>query len=823
MVMKKTVKRLICLASAFALMAGSAFAAVPQDFYDSGNESVPGTVLSTPDENIFTVDESDDEWIFLDATEDGIFVLKNESAGDNIAFDSASSVRNPIIEFDIDSSTNIAAIINSQDFIDKYIPEAIAENMLETEWEIAAGTADGLIPEPYSVTSRVTLLSAEEYAQYFEKIGADCGGAWFLRDPHPTQNNAWVEVANASTGSRAAGKLYSVQSFNFNRRAVRPACMLDSDFFRNVKLDVDNMGENIIEYIKANYEKEDLSDIYDSDDLNTIFDGVRRPEVENLVLTGENRTGYPIGYDYDFVHPEGKGEGESIVKWYLSSGASSADYTEITVTDGEYYILPADAGKYLTVEVTPVDEDGTPGRAVRSEPMGPLAASAGILPNQSALFENQQPAADPDYIFNVDGWSNGFVLLDEDENGRFFIGTTDEYGTVAFDSNGGVKFDPEDPANVGYYLNTTVLNGENSGTRLPGSVIEYIDRDTVWFTEAGNANSNAPHDYYTQAAISLLSYTEWQEYYQKFGFDNGYTIVGWWLRSPMGNGDVTADILAVRTNSSVDFQGRAFQYGSSAALLVRPVFWVEGDFFKNVKLDVSTMGSEVKNMMLRNYTMDDLSSGSAGYTQEELEAMGFADAPLADGLYISGIAASGNQIQAAYDYTAEAAEGESDFQWYISDSADGALSPIDGASQRYLDVSDDMVGKYVSFSVIPKNADGVGGMRVECGYRTLIAQSQSINLPENEVMNEQGGYPSVSDSVITYSATVEGEPAELTLIIAYYGENNELISVDTRDYSLQGQELSINESIAGDAAADSIRIILLEKDTNRPLMFKEIR
>ena len=77
--------------------------------------------------------------------------------------------------------------------------------------------------------------------------------------------------------------------------------------------------------------------------------------------------------------------------------------------------------------------------------------------------------------------------------------------------------------------------------------------------------------------------------------------------------------------------------------------------------------------------------------------------------------------------------------------------------------------------------------------------------------------------MITYSATVEGEPAELTLIIAYYGENNELISVDTRDYSLQGQELSINESIAGDAAADSIRIILLEKDTNRPLMFKEIR
>jgi hypothetical protein len=81
------------------------------------------------------------------------------------------------------------------------------------------------------------------------------------------------------------------------------------------------------------------------------------------MIPGSTLTG-----SYTYSDAEGDPEGTSTYRWYRADNVSGTNEVAITGATARTYILvPADAGKYVSFQVTPAASAGaTPGVAVRS-------------------------------------------------------------------------------------------------------------------------------------------------------------------------------------------------------------------------------------------------------------------------------------------------------------------------------------------------------------------------------------------------------------------------------------------------------------------------
>jgi len=227
-----------------------------------------------------------------------------------------------------------------------------------------------------------------------------------------------------------------------------------------------------------------------------------------------------------------------------------------------------------------------------------------------------------------------------------------------FDSDGKTAiFDPLKEGNLAYILNTEILNGY-----IERLVADYIDHNHVWETGGSNPNwiQNAPvknstvkellengnsletfiptADYFTKCGVAVMSFDEYFAYLDKFGYqhnpndNNRYS----WLRSFIYQtnvstypyGPVVSDSGYLGRNNTFDSDansiGRLFRGPMTSTMTVRPCFWLKPDFFKKVKIDVNIAGAEVKNIIRKNYTKEEL---AAIYTQAELELLGYTEGP----------------------------------------------------------------------------------------------------------------------------------------------------------------------------------------------------
>ena len=216
-------------------------------------------------------------------------------------------------------------------------------------------------------------------------------------------------------------------------------------------------------------------------------------------------------------------------------------------------------------------------------------------------------------VFRVMGTDTEFILLDSSENheSKFFIMAKSYFPKRAYGKN--QRFDPEDPGNIAYFLNNEFLTEgckdsfTNRVYKLPDEVIAHIDKNHIWETEAGRAAGNCPERYSVKAGVALLSQEEYLKYQAKIGmtdeFDNlvdAPKYTGWWTRT----GAATAEMICIRPVT-----GTAKTYGwtsNDAGLNLRPAFWVDKDFFKDVKIDLTTVGENVKQEIKKYYSIDEL-------------------------------------------------------------------------------------------------------------------------------------------------------------------------------------------------------------------------
>lgn len=150
---------------------------------------------------------------------------------------------------------------------------------------------------------------------------------------------------------------------------------------------------------------------------------------------------------------------------------------------------------------------------------------------------------------------------------------------------------------------------------FPDSIIEYIDKNHEWKIEAGE---NTPvHS--VICGVCLPSQEELLKHKDKIGVRDTiaeadvYTAHGWMLR------DVYIGPLSFRYNAPAEgFNGFGDIFSWDTAgkgIAIRPVFYLNKNFFKEVKLDLNNIGTNVISMFKKMYSMDELREI---YTNEKL-------------------------------------------------------------------------------------------------------------------------------------------------------------------------------------------------------------
>ncbi len=327
-------------------------------------------------------------------------------------------------------------------------------------------------------------------------------------------------------------------------------------------------------------------------------------------------------------------------------------------------------------------------------------SAANIRKNYSSRIKTITDTAD---IFTVDGQK--FILLDKNSNNEYFVMTYGEYGRLPFDTDNTQKYDITDANNIGYYVHNTVWNG--GGTSALPDVVKSHAVEKEWVTEAGTKLGNAKEEYSFTSPLALISATEYVQYIDKIGTKDEMPNV-WATRTAdtqWGDNDKNYNSIICFPNGSVQAWN-----AKTGSYYVRPVMYLDNDFFKEAKVDVYTIGDSVKSAIKAGYDISDLAN--AGYTQEELNILfdiQEVTKPVINSLSISGGDLPGAELSSeiAYDENTLSVN----YQWQMSDDGESYTAIVDATSDKFT-LTSAQGGKYVRLSATPVGDKGVLGETV---------------------------------------------------------------------------------------------------------------
>ena len=304
-----------------------------------------------------------------------------------------------------------------------------------------------------------------------------------------------------------------------------------------------------------------------------------------------------------------------------------------------------------------------------------------------------------EYSFKIESDGSAYTLLDvnqENPTSTLFVLTQDYYGTHQFDADQTNKFDVADINNIAYWLNNefyvagnTCCEACNQTFKLPQGIIDHIDKNHVWRTEIGGPGSIVDETavgasyYESTCGISLMSLGEFVYYNGKYGLkDNLLTTCqtdtndrGWWLRSPSGDKGVLNTRFGDRT-------GAVDAWGSNADLIVRPQFYLGKEFLKTVKLDIPSMGSEVKAALFDLCTIEEIKNLYGKHGLLQLTTGFHADIVNTDNTPVETLV-QGSTIK--YSVAMDNTNGLADLSvapWVGYYNADGILTAVSGGTKK---------------------------------------------------------------------------------------------------------------------------------------------
>lgn len=321
-------------------------------------------------------------------------------------------------------------------------------------------------------------------------------------------------------------------------------------------------------------------------------------------------------------------------KYYAMDSAREQTYKTSTI----------DKNRYIACQVTPIYADGSKGT--------PKLQKKGVITSLKTVPCASIPAEEraktkttpPEYKFRLKGSNREYVLLDVfsgETESKYYV--LSDFLTANLEQHNidPQNINPADKDSIGYWLNTTYVNQGYSlasvaWPKLEQDLYRYIDKNHTWYVEAGitNQNNGQKRGYAYTAGIGLLTETEALKYLGRYGWnittENGDWYNPWLLAT--GNADTNQYIVVMnfKVDNNVKHSGEHTIFNATPGsghqeMYARPAFYLNDNFFKSVRLDVDTMGAHVKEIILENYTKNEM----AGiYSESELESIGYDANPV---------------------------------------------------------------------------------------------------------------------------------------------------------------------------------------------------
>ncbi len=395
---------------------------------------------------------------------------------------------------------------------------------------------------------------------------------------------------------------------------VRPVFYLKDGFFANVPVDLSTAGADVIEEIKKQ-DTASLFNIYTAQEIVDIL-GLEPPEGYIFIsdikieVKDDNLAEYGNVLIPKFTYGDNNKYPISDYKIEWISG------DEIVSDDkNEYIITEADAGKSLRFKLTVTDENGNETIAEsESITVSPLYNQS-VLPNYTI---SGMKDSNIDNIFYVE--DKEFTLADTFNNKKsaFYVVANDAYGSYTVTS---VKMDKDDETSIIGWLNGTFLSNGNGDKKLPAKIADYIDYDHIWLCEEADASSSGQSEYAFSAGVTIPSVSELVRYKDVLGYAD-IDAVYWtrtvpdWTNSSKPDAEYLFTIQGTQTTESLKVSHWELPSGTN----VRPQFYLNEEFFKNVAIDLDTAGKNVISEMISRYKIEELQHL---YDAKKLEELGF--------------------------------------------------------------------------------------------------------------------------------------------------------------------------------------------------------
>lgn len=436
-------------------------------------------------------------------------------------------------------------------------------------------------------------------------------------------------------------------------------------------------------------------------------------------------------------------------------------------------------------------------------------------PAEAAAKKKITSASD---MFSVAGSAERFILLDSTDEG-FYVLTQMYYGTRAFDADDTSRFDITDPNNMGYFLNNEFIKEGRDGKKLPEEILNHlVERE--WDIEEGYPGLAGAEAFKTTAKIALLSRADCEKYGSIFGYADDTSNSWWYLRSPaantVGNG---AGVIAVCTTS-----GSVTNFKNTRGNSIRPAFYLDKDFFKEVKLNTNLkyLGDNIKIALRNNYTKADL----AGiYSTEELKTI--FDEPLKPSASVTGVRnypGVGSELEVLYDFYSPSGkkDGGSIVRWLKSKTKDGIYT-VAAKGKKYSPKPED-AGYYIKIDIIPIDEDKTMGLpsdtyllpsKIWADYKPeasnvyLIGEnSVGTRLVLNYNYSDKNMFEKERGTLITWERSKDGESFEE---ISGAKTKNYIITKEDVGYVLRASVTVNNDTSIGEKTYTPATAVVYEK------------
>jgi hypothetical protein len=674
---------------------------------------------------------------------------------------------------------------------------------------------------PRTIVADIVLPSYTELKYYADKIGSMVEMIAMSRSMFSqcaisatgkvTYSNRIYRVT-FTNGSTPNSKLDRGQKLDYAEGNVRylPMFWLDKDFFKNVGINPETAGSEVLKQVRQ-YSPAEVKSLYTLNEITSIYSN---DEIDNIM---------------EFV---------------------SGSYDTIVNSGIDLEAMGYPAEKFSGYWNYPVHKAFT----------DRVLVSGGAAPGGA-------PAENVFYVKDADGNDRSFVLLDRDVNGNYLVIVDEDYGTHSYstlceDGNSAVntldesewKFDTSNKKSIGYWLNNGFLTNGNGGKKLPQSVIDNLV-EADWDVEdnistLGTISSSVTgYDDYialknsktgvttVRGKIALPSRTEFVTYKSKISADNNtqktyknwggyYTRTGVTEASVVNNEvKYTNYFYHICGSNGTQATANLVRDGSLAkdnidAYPVRPIFWLEEDFFTTQKIEISKAGTNVKKC-IKSCGYADL---SAIYNDDELEELGFdvENLPKIKNIVLVGPRSIGSLNEIIYKFESQSGKKEKStlIEKYSSLTEDGSYIYLGNISSLLL--GNDDAKKYIKIGVLPSDEDGNKGKRyfiIPFKAKPFATAVKACVITDgiNEISSLDNSYTSISaDISLTDTNTV------CEIKIAQYGADNSMKRVKMIETDGSNTDYSIGLTGLSLETDDYVLLMVGYKDSGKPIYLKKI-